>query len=368
MKKTRIALSFCSVFLLFACTTDEGSHDKNQTTIENKKQTNTTKYINLEELQKDNYSYLKFQQMEADLNILRNSKMIDNNQFVFLIDTEKILFIENAQSKTFTFPIYRSAKSQLLENLVLKIDNKGISESYIVKYNLTDSDKAKIKNREILNLENKTEIFPLTSLVKTINSKTANNGTNKGILLYWQTCWELVPVKIIDIDSYEYVQYQYLPVTCVENIPTPSGTLIDPTTVPQINTNVNYSPVYQPPYNYDDLPYTLGNDFSSYPVLDDINEANNVSARYFFDSLTYPERKWALYNASLYTTMLQKLTEKNWGYSYENFARNVIWQMTQYHICHATITTDEIESELFNFVMAGGTIMTVAETCLPKHN
>jgi hypothetical protein len=366
MKKIKTVFSFCAIFLLFACTTDDLDQNLETKNIVEDKPTTTSKYITLEELKKDSYAFLKFEQMEADLTILRNSKMIDNNQFVFLINTEKILFIENDQSKTFTFSIHRSANNQVLENLVLKINNKNTSEFYLIKYNLTDSDKAKIKNREILTLENKTEILPLTNLVKTINSKTTNSGTNKGILVYFQTCWELVAVKIKDANDFAYVQYQYLPVTCVDDVPTPSSPLLDPSTFPQVNTDPNYSPIYQEPYNYDDLPYLLGNDFSSYPVLDDPDEANNVSARYFFDSLTITERKWAIRNGALYTFMLQKLTEKNWGYEYEHYARNVIWQLTQYHICNPVIVTDEIEAELFYQVMAGATLITVNETCIPN--
>lgn len=368
MKKIKTALSLCSIFLLFACTTDDLNQDLDKKNAVNNESTIVSKYIDLQEFKKDSYSFVKFQQMEADLDILRNSKNIDNNQFVFLINTEKILLNENDQSKTFTFPIHRSANNQVLENLVLKINSNGDSESYLIKYNLTDSDKSKIKNREVLNLENKTEVLPLSNLLKTINSKSLNNVTKKGILYFNTFCYELVAIKIESETSSgrDHIVFEYLAVACVGDLPSPpTSPLIDPITFPEVNTDPTYYPIYEEPYSYSQLPYYLGDDFSSYPVLDDPIETNNISARYFFDSLTYTERKWALHNGALYKFVLEKLTEKNWEYSYEHHARNAIWQLTQYHICNPTILTYEIEEDLFYKVMAGATLITVNETCFP---
>lgn len=100
-------------------------------------------------------------------------------------------------------------------------------------------------------------------------------------------------------------------------------------------------------------PYTLGYNFSSYPVLDDPIEENNIRARLFFDRLTTNMRKWALANLGLYDRILIKLTAENWDLNYEESALYVLAKISEFQIEHWATITPEYQETVFNLLMAG---------------
>jgi len=369
MKKFSTIISFCFIFLLFSCTTDELDENVVKQNIETVDLSPELKYISLQELKNDNSSFSKFQQLQQDLNNLRKANNTD--QFDFLIGEEKILFVEDTQFKIFTFPLHKVGNNKILENLVLKIDKKGKSQSYIVKYNLIDSDKTKIKNGEFFDLKNKIEVYPLTDLISSLNIKK-NGSTNKDIIQFLSRCYELQAYKHKDVETGDtLILYQYVEVDCIDYFEMPwdpSYTLINPSNITSINSNISTYIQYGAPFALSEYTYLLGNDFSSYPVLDDPIEDNNINARYFFDSLTINERKWILLNLSTYNYLLQKLNEKYWSQPYVQFAQDVVWQVTRYRICHWKTLTPEIETELFYQAMAGAKIISVGELCPDEYS
>lgn len=349
MKKIKTAFSFCSIFLLFACTTDDLNPKGNNENVVENIPAITAQYINLEELKKDKNVFYKFQQLQTDLNILRNSENFAN-QFIFLINTEKILLVEEKGFKTLTFPLYRSQKNQFVENLILQIGTDGTYESYHVKYNITDSDKSKITTKKELNLDNKIEILNINKLIEKLSSKSTNK-----FITYGNKCYQLAKKKETGLgdEADEILIFEFTEVACTENVGSPTYTFIDPEALPQIFPNTTYQATPETAYNYMQNPYTLGYNFSSYPVLDDPIEENNIRARLFFDRLTTNMRKWALANLGLYDRILIKLTAENWDLNYEESALYVLAKISEFQIEHWATITPEYQETVFNLLMAG---------------
>ncbi|KAF2517777.1 hypothetical protein [Flavobacterium foetidum] len=348
MKKINVLLSLCLFILLFSCGEDDSNEISTGT-----KSSSTSKFINLDELKNDNSTYLQFQQLQLQLDNLRNSELFGDT-FIFLINTDKILQINHDKSTTLTFPIYRSENSQYVENLVLQINADGSNASYLVKYNLTNSDITQISsNNEDINLTNKTQVTNLSDLTKLINSKLKSSA--KTIIQAKNKCYEFVKKKEV-VGQHLVLSYDFIEVNCLDAPDTSVPfTIIDPNTLPSIIPNVTHQ-APENPYDYMGQPYTLGYDFSSYPVLDDPIEENNIQARMFFDRLTTNMRKWVLANSGLYDKILIKLTAENWDMNYQLFAINVIGQITDFHIQHWADINPPHEEEIFNILLAGGKI------------
>jgi len=347
MKKINLILALCIFSLIAACSSDN-IEDGNQNVIQEK---SISKYINLDDLKKDSNLFSKFQELQTDLNTLRNSETFANH-FIFLINTENILLVEEKGFTTLTFPLYRSQKSEFVENLVLQIGTDGTYESYHVKYSITDADKSKITTNKEVSLENKVEIVNIRKLIENLNSKSTNR-----LITYASKCYQLAKKKETGMDEAdEILIYEFTEVTCTENVGSPTYTVIDPNTLPPIVPNTTYVATPETAYNYMQNPYTLGYNFSSYPVLDDPTEENNVRARIFFDRLTTNMRKWALVNSGLYDRILVKLTAENWDLNYEEFALNVLAQITDFQIEYWATITPEYQEKVFNMLLAGGKI------------
>lgn len=237
--------------------------------------------------------------------------------------------------------------------MVLQIGTDGSYESYHVKYNVTDSDKSKITINKEVNLDNKVEILNIKKLIVNLNSKSTSKLIN-----YGNKCYQLAKKKETGLgdEGDEITVFEFTEVTCTENVGAPTYTVLDPNTLPPIVPNTTYQATPETAYNYMQNPYTLGYNFSSYPVLDDPVEENNIRARLFFDRLNTNMRKWALVNSGLYDKILIKLTAENWDLNYEGFALNVLAQITEFQIEYWATITPEYQEKVFNILLAGGKI------------
>lgn len=78
-----------------------------------------------------------------------------NSEMNFTIDTDVINYMEYGAYHSYTFPITRTIDSGLVENLLLSLQSDGNYLAYLVSYDLTDQEKLKIKNDELVDLDNK---------------------------------------------------------------------------------------------------------------------------------------------------------------------------------------------------------------------
>ncbi len=90
--------------------------------------------------------------VNGDNNPLNRLVNINND---FLIETDEVLEVIEADRTTYTFPITRMVETDFTENLVLVIKDNGVIYGKIVKYDLSEQDKANIKSNIKVNLSNK---------------------------------------------------------------------------------------------------------------------------------------------------------------------------------------------------------------------
>lgn len=147
---------FSALFLTTSCMKEDLEENDNES---NKR---IVKRITLEEFQKNKAAFAKYEQIVTKkINV--QGKMIYNELYDFYIDTNSILYIENGNYNSMTFPIYRDENAENIhENLFLHLQPNGEYSSYILRYNLTSQDIYNHKNGlPIANLSTKTTIIVL---------------------------------------------------------------------------------------------------------------------------------------------------------------------------------------------------------------
>lgn len=144
---------FSALFLTTSCMKED---------LENNSQSNKriVKRITLEEFQKNKAAFAKYEQIATKKSNVQG-KMVYNELYDFYVDTSSILYIENGNYNSMTFPIYRDESTENIhENLFLHLQPNGEYSSYILRYNLTNQDIFNHKNGlPIANLSSKTTII-----------------------------------------------------------------------------------------------------------------------------------------------------------------------------------------------------------------
>ena len=80
------------------------------------------------------------------------------SEYGFSIETDEFLFIGNDSIHTYTFNIEKDIEDEFVENLVLKYVGNDTYNTFLIRYNLSETDKLNIKNgQSIQNYLNKAE-------------------------------------------------------------------------------------------------------------------------------------------------------------------------------------------------------------------
>lgn len=147
---------FSALFLTTSCMKEDLEENNTQS---NKR---IVKRITLEEFQKNKAAFAKYEQIATKKSNVQG-KMVYNELYDFYVDTNSILYIENGNYNSMTFPIYRDENMENIhENLFLHLHPNGEYSSYILRYNLTNQDIYNHKNGfPIANLSSKTTIIVL---------------------------------------------------------------------------------------------------------------------------------------------------------------------------------------------------------------
>jgi uncharacterized membrane protein YgcG len=145
---------FSALFLTTSCMKEDLEENNSQS---NKR---IVKRITLEEFQKNKAAFAKYEQIATKKSNVQG-KMVYNELYDFYVDTSSILYIENGNYNSMTFPIYRDESTENIhENLFLHLQPNGEYFSYILRYNLTNQDIFNHKNGlPIANLSSKTTII-----------------------------------------------------------------------------------------------------------------------------------------------------------------------------------------------------------------
>ena len=147
---------FSALFLTSSCMKEDFEENESQSSKR------IVKRITLDEFRKNKAAFAKYEQIASKKGNVQG-KMVYNELYDFYIDTNSILYIENGNYNSMTFPIYRDENTENIhENLFLHLQPNGEYSSYILRYNLTNQDIYNHKNGlPIANLSSKTTIVVL---------------------------------------------------------------------------------------------------------------------------------------------------------------------------------------------------------------
>lgn len=168
-----LAMLFSIVLFFSGCENDD-SFDKKEMLSLNAE----SRYITYEEMSKNSLAFNEFKKVESKVKSAKNERLLYNSLYNFTIDTDKILYIEKGEYKSFTFPIYRDVNTDETENFIISIKNGEIN-SYTSKYTLTELEKEKIENNEYVDLASKVEF----------NNLENQTNTSGG-------CWTLINIPL----------------------------------------------------------------------------------------------------------------------------------------------------------------------------
>lgn len=100
----------------------------------------------------------KLNKLESLTNKNGKSKTLYDSINNFSIDMECGKYLTRDDYHSYTFKIKRFKENNLLENLVVSLNPDGTYKTAIISYDLTPEEKIKLKNKEFIDLANKTDI------------------------------------------------------------------------------------------------------------------------------------------------------------------------------------------------------------------
>ena len=150
---------------------------RNESLIENKQESITNKKIikilNAEEVERE-------KSLISEVNLLKkkvfkqhkSTSRSDNSSLDnAIIETEKVLLVEDGEKKTYTFPVSRTYPNSMIENLVLGKNNDSTFSGILLQYNLTAQEKESIKQGKEVDLKSKIKIFEIDKIKINVNSR-----------------------------------------------------------------------------------------------------------------------------------------------------------------------------------------------------
>jgi len=215
-KKPKIlhwALFLMLVFATLSCEKD--LYELNGTEFD--KAPKVLKHLNYNDLRKEPKVISKLNKLSKQ-KLGSQARLVDVSQYGFYVDTDDIIYIEDGNNHSYTFIIYRDSVSNVVENLVLNSTSNGNYEPYLVKYNLTNTDKELyLSGQPIPDMASKSEISKIDDLNTDIFFRGAGNQTEGGVPFPPPPgcCWELVDSTYsVDLGSGTWEQIDYYVLDC----------------------------------------------------------------------------------------------------------------------------------------------------------
>lgn len=140
---------------------------------------------------KVNISVLRTEDVEKNTNLMRvinkaekkvsknkANKTVYNADYDFTINTSYAKVIENNGLKNYTFGVYRTEDNGLLENLLLEEQADSTFKVSLVQYNITNTEKDNLINKQIVDVEDKITLVELDDISDSIfNKEDASSET-----------------------------------------------------------------------------------------------------------------------------------------------------------------------------------------------
>ena len=145
---------------VFSCQKEDDSFIKQEHTS----QTSKTKYsitkIDYQTVQQNNRlvnSITKIKEQTGTKGSSTQNRLVHSSAYGFYIDTDVATYMENANGSyhSYTFPIFRDNPTIALENLLFSLQEDGTYKVSIVSYDITESEREALLNRQYIDLTNK---------------------------------------------------------------------------------------------------------------------------------------------------------------------------------------------------------------------
>ncbi|MFC7347212.1 hypothetical protein ACFQO9_10830 [Chryseobacterium zhengzhouense] len=185
----RLCLILMVTFAISSCRTDQFPEQEKYNN--SSKFQLTSKRISLNESKHKSSLFPELEKAKAGIKTFTENNLQGKGTYYgndFIIDTDDVIYIENGPNyHTYTFRITRSnaPANAPVENLLLTPLPDGTYKEFLVRYNLTESERVKILNDEFVDTKNKTEIVELST------------GNASNILGKYQSCsYETVTISV----------------------------------------------------------------------------------------------------------------------------------------------------------------------------
>lgn len=136
-----------------------------------------------------NLTTLKTKEIQKNTNLMRvinkakkkvsdnkTYKTVYNADYDFIINTDYAKVIENNGLKNYTFGVYRTVDNGLLENLLLEEQADNTFRVSLVQYNITETEKNSLINRETIDADGKITFITLDDISDAIFSKVNSDA------------------------------------------------------------------------------------------------------------------------------------------------------------------------------------------------
>ena len=154
LKQISKALLLCLMLYFSSCANDDFIENSNQIKT---KSDYVVKKLNNKDLKNNKKLLNKIEKFSFKKSNLEQ-RNIYYSEYGFSIETDEFLFIGNDSTHTYTFNIEKDIEDEFVENLVLKYVGNDTYNAFLIRYNLSETDKLNIKNgQSIQNYLNKAE-------------------------------------------------------------------------------------------------------------------------------------------------------------------------------------------------------------------
>ena len=145
---------------VFSCQKEDDSFIKQEHTS----QTSKTKYsitkIDYQTVQQNNRllkSLTKIKEQTGTKGSSTQNRLVHSSAYGFYIDTDVATYMENANGSyhSYTFPVIRDNPTVALENILFSLQADGTYKVSIVSYDITESEREALLNRQYIDLTNK---------------------------------------------------------------------------------------------------------------------------------------------------------------------------------------------------------------------
>lgn len=132
-KSLSISLMIAFLLTTISCQVEESA------ITESKNQELLIKKIDSKKVFENKKVAQKINRLKQNTEDLKTGRIIYDSTLDFFIDTDNVVYADNGNFQTYTFPISRTTSTNTLENIVIKIENDSIN-TFLLNYNKNYND------------------------------------------------------------------------------------------------------------------------------------------------------------------------------------------------------------------------------------